>query len=103
MRGVYAERLDVLTRLTRKHLADFVEPRVPVGGMQMPCVFNRDISEREAINAARRADIELFGLTALHASSPHKAGFLMGFAAYEPKELEVAVIKLADVLRALDR
>lgn len=103
MRSVYAERLDVLIRLVRKHLADVVEPRVPVGGMQMPCVFTRDISERAAIDAARRADIELLGLTALHASSPHEAGFLMGFAAYDPKELEVAVIKLADVLRALSR
>jgi GntR family transcriptional regulator/MocR family aminotransferase len=49
MRGVYADRLDVLVRLVRKHLADFVEPRVPVGGMQMPCIFIRNIPEREAI------------------------------------------------------
>ncbi|AVR87236.1 PLP-dependent aminotransferase family protein [Thauera aromatica] len=108
MRGVYAERLDVLVRLVRKHLADFVEPRVPVGGMQMPCVFIRDIPEREAIDTARRAGIDLLGLTALHASNEHaskeqRAGFLMGFAAYTPTELEVAVKKLADVLRALAR
>jgi hypothetical protein len=35
-------------QLVRQHLADFVEPRVPAGGMQMPCVFIRDIPEREA-------------------------------------------------------
>lgn len=103
MRGVYAERLDVLVRLVRKHLADVVEPRVPLGGMQMPCVFIRDIPEREAIDAARRAGIDLLGLTALHASSKHKAGFLMGFAAYTRDELEVAVKKLASVLLALGR
>lgn len=38
---------------------------------------------------------------ALHASVRHKAGFLMGFAAYAPHELEVAIKKLANVLRAL--
>ena len=103
MRGVYAERLDVLVRLVRKHLADVVEPRVPLGGMQMPCVFIRDIPEREAIDTARRAGIDLLGLTALHASSKHKAGFLMGFAAYTQDELEVAVKKLASVLLALGR
>ncbi len=103
MRAVYSERRDVLARLVRKHLADFVEPKVPDGGMQMPCVFIRDIPEREAIDTAQRAGIDLLGLTALHASSDHKAGFLMGFAAHAPRELEIAVKKLANVLRALDR
>lgn len=103
MRAVYSERRDVLARLVRKHLADFVELKVPDGGMQMPCVFIRDIPEREAIDTAQRAGIDLLGLTALHASGEHKAGFLMGFAAHAPRELEIAVKKLADVLRALDR
>jgi GntR family transcriptional regulator/MocR family aminotransferase len=103
MRAVYAERRDVLARLVREHLRDFLEPRVPAGGMQMPCVFIRDISERAAVDAARRAGIDLLGLTALHVSNRHKAGFLMGFAAHTPHELEVAVKKLADVLRALCR
>lgn len=103
MRAVYAERRDVLARLVREHLRDFLEPRVPAGGMQMPCVFIRDISERAAVDAARRAGIDLLGLTALHVSNRHKAGFLMGFAAHTPHELEVAVKKLAGVLRALCR
>jgi len=108
MRAVYAERRDVLAQLVRQHLADFVEPRVPAGGMQMPCVFIRDIPEREAVESARRVGIDLLGLTALHASRSHAsgrdgAGFLMGFAAHAPHELEIAVKKLASVLRALCR
>lgn len=101
MRAVYAERRNVLARLVRQRLADFVEPRVPAGGMQMPCVFIRDIPEYEAVEAARRAGIDLLGLTALHASSRHNAGFLMGFAAHAPHELESAVEKLANILRGL--
>lgn len=103
MRGVYADRLDVLAGLVRAHLADFVEPRVPAGGMQMPCVLTRDISERAVIDAAARAGIDLLGLTALHASTRHRAGFLMGFAAYTPAEQETAVERLARVLRELER
>ena len=95
-------------RLVRQHLADFVEPRIPAGGMQMPCLFIRDIREGEAVDAARRAGIDLLGLTTLHASRPHasrsnQAGFLMGFAAHAPHEMETAVRTLAKVLRALCR
>ncbi|MBW7900319.1 MAG: PLP-dependent aminotransferase family protein [Rhodocyclaceae bacterium] len=104
MRSVYAERRDALAELVRRHLADFVEPKVPLGGMQMPCLFVRDMDERAVIDGARRAGIDLLGLTALHASGERRqAGFLMGFAAYAPQELEIAVGKLAGVLRALRR
>lgn len=102
MRAVYAERRDVLASLIRQHLADFVEPQVPSGGMQMPCTFIRAIPEREAVESAQRAGIDLLGLTALHASSRHQAGFLMGFAAHAPHELDIAVKKLANVLRQFD-
>ena len=101
MRAVYAERRDVLARLVCEHLGDFLEPRVPAGGMQMPCTLIRDISELSAVDCARRAGIDLLGLTQLHASSPQQAGFLMGFAAHTPHELEVAARKLAQVLQAL--
>lgn len=103
MRAIYAERRDVLARLVRQYLAEFVEPRVPAGGMQMPCVFIRDIPEDEAIDSASRAGIDLLGLTALHASNRHTPGFLMGFAAHAPHEMEIAVKKLANILRALCR
>jgi GntR family transcriptional regulator/MocR family aminotransferase len=103
MRAVYGERRDALELLVRRHLADFVEPDVPDGGMQMPCRFIRDIPELEAMGAAQRAGIDLLGLTPLHAAGASRAGFLMGFAAYAPKELEIAVKKLAQVLRTLDR
>ncbi len=43
MRTIYAQRRDLLAQLLREHLSDCVEPREPAGGMQMPCVFVRDI------------------------------------------------------------
>lgn len=100
MRAVYAERRDVLARLVREHLSDFVEAKVPAGGMQMPCVFTRDVPEPEVVEAARRAGIDLLGLTALHSSNHPRGGFLMGFAAHAPHELDAAVKKLAVILRA---
>ncbi len=101
MRGVYAERLEILTGLVRTQLSAFVEPRVPVGGLQMPCVLTIDLPERAAIDAAERVGVELLGLSALHASGHGEAGFLMGFAAYAPGEIEVAVKRLARAFRTL--
>ena len=89
----------MLSSLVKKHLSSFVEPRVPIGGLQMPCVLTGELSEHAAINAARRAGVELSGLSALHAVRPAKAGFLMGFAAYTPDEIEIAVRKLATALQ----
>lgn len=103
MRGIYAERLEALSGLVRKHLSEFVEPRIPIGGLQMPCVLTCDISERTAIDAARRVGVELLGLSALHAAGSGNAGFLMGFPAYTPMELESAVRKLANALQTVRR
>lgn len=101
MRGVYAARLDLLVRLVRKHLSDFVEPRVPAGGLQMPCALTCNLAERTAVDAARSAGIELLGLSALHAAGDGDAGFLMGFAAYTPLEIEMAVRKLENAFRSV--
>ena len=103
MRSVYAERLEVLVDLVGRYLSDFVEPRVPTGGLQMPCVLMPGLSERAAVEAARQAGIEMLGLSALHATGDPKAGFLMGFAAYTPAEMEVAVRKLAGALQTVKR
>ncbi|MCQ4323873.1 GntR family transcriptional regulator [Stutzerimonas stutzeri] len=102
MRSIYAHRLATLERLVRQHLGAYVEPSVPTGGMQMPCLLTSGLSEQAAINAARRAGIELMGLTGLHASSDCRAGFLMGFAAYTPTELEAAVKQLACAFQTLE-
>lgn len=101
MRGIYAERLDVLASLMRKHLCEFVEPRIPIGGLQMPCMLTCDIPERVAIDAAARVGVDLLGLSALHAGGSGRAGFLMGFAAYTPAELEIGIRKLANALQTV--
>lgn len=102
MRTLYRERRDNLARLIRQHLADYMEPRVPAGGMQMPCEFICSISESEAVNAARRVGVDVLGLTALyHGANRNKPGLLMGFGGYTPYEMEVAIKKLAGALRVL--
>ena len=103
MRGVYAERLGVLGDLVETHLSDFVEAQPPAGGLQMPCLLTCGLSEGAVVHAARRAGIELLGLSGLHAGESGPPGFLMGFAAYTPDEIEVAVRKLASVFQAMTK
>ena len=103
MRQLYGERRDLLARLVGRHLGGYLQPRVPAGGMQMPCLLARAIPEARAVDAARRAGIDLLGLGGLYAGKADQSGFLMGFAAHAPDELEAAVRTLAGVLRGLER
>ncbi|MGB2130672.1 MAG: PLP-dependent aminotransferase family protein, partial [Marinobacterium sp.] len=101
MRALYAERLRVLVDLVQQHLTGFVEPRPPVGGLQMPCVLTCNTPEADVITAARRQGLDLMGLSGLHASGTGTRGFLLGFAAYTAEELNTAVRTLARVFRKL--
>jgi GntR family transcriptional regulator/MocR family aminotransferase len=103
MRTVYAHRRDVLARLLRTHLADWLEPQVPAGGMQMACHLRGGLPEAQLVAAAARAGITLAGLSALYSGTPRHQGVLMGFAAHSPMELEAGVRRLAEVLRTLPR
>ncbi len=103
MRGIYAERLGLLAGLVGKHLDGIAEAQVPAGGLQMPCLLHPGLSERAAIDAARRAGIALLGLSSLYAAGDGKPGFLMGFAAYAPNEIDGAVRTLANALREAKR
>lgn len=103
MRAVYAKRRDILAQLLQTHLGDVLQAYKPDGGMQMPCLLLQDIDEGQAVAAARDAGIDLLGLSSLYAHAPQHRGFLMGFAAYTPGEMQVAVQVLAGVLRSLRR
>lgn len=97
MRNVYVARRDKLASLMDEYLSDYVVYATPAGGMQMPCHLRHGLSEKDIATAARRADIDMLGLTGLYAGSPVSTGFLMGFAAYTEREIEDAVKKLAAI------
>lgn len=103
MRTMYAERLEILAGLVGKHMSAFVEPRVPAGGLQMPCFMKGGFSEQHAVETARRVGIDVMGLSALHANGRGAAGFLMGFAAYTPTEMDGAIRKFAAALTKVAR
>lgn len=99
MRLLYAQRRDILASLIRTHLSDILEPRVPTGGMQMPCLFVCDIDEPDAVRAAQRAGVDVLGLSTLYTGRAPAPGLLLGFAAHAPHEMAVGIKALASALR----
>lgn len=91
MRQVYAKRLTCLDKLVRTHLEEFLEPLPPLGGMQMPCVLICGLSEKVIIEHAKQKGIALTGLSSLYITTPTQTGFLLGFAAYTEREMELAI------------
>lgn len=103
MRSLYAARLDVLAKLVTTHLGAYVVPCKPSGGLQMPCLLKSGTDETAIITAARAEGIELTALSGLWASQQGDPGLLLGFAAYDPGEMEHAVLKLAHIMASLQR
>lgn len=65
----------------------------------MPCLLTCNLAEDNVIESAARMGLSLTGLTRLHATKRARAGFLLGFAAFTPAELESGVRKLEKVFR----
>ena len=91
MRQIYAKRLITLEQLVRTHLKNFIEPMPPLGGMQMPCVLIDRVGEDVIIEQAKQQGITLISLSSLYIGTPKQAGFLLGFAAYTEREMELAI------------
>lgn len=100
MRQLYAKRLITLEKLVRTHLNEFLEPIPPLGGMQMPCVLTCELDEQLIITQAKQQDIALTSLSSLYITTPQKTGFLLGFAAYTDREMELAIQKIREIFIA---
>jgi len=56
-------------------------------------------TEAETIRQAARAGIQLPGLSRLYANPPATGGWLLGFAALSPEEIEAAIQRLEKAIR----
>lgn len=95
MRKVYAARREAMAHAVRRHLGGIVTAHLPPGGLQMPCLLAEGWSEAETIRQAARVGIQLPGLSRLYAAPPSRGGWLLGFAALTPHEIEAAIVRLA--------
>ncbi|MEG1326979.1 MAG: PLP-dependent aminotransferase family protein, partial [Janthinobacterium sp.] len=98
MRKVYAVRRDAMAQAVRRHLPHVVTAQLPPGGLQMPCLLHEDRVELDTIRLAAQAGIVLPGLSRLYATPPERGGWLLGFAALTPHEIDSGIVRLARAL-----
>ncbi|SDM43029.1 GntR family transcriptional regulator / MocR family aminotransferase [Janthinobacterium sp. OK676] len=98
MRKVYAVRRDAMAQAVQRHLPHVVAAQLPPGGLQMPCLLHEDRVELDTIRLAAQAGIVLPGLSRLYATPPARGGWLLGFAALTPHEIDSGIVRLARAL-----
>ena len=98
MRKVYAVRRDAMAQAVRRHLPHVVTAQLPPGGLQMPCLLHEGREELDTIRLAAQAGIVLPGLSRLYARPPERGGWLLGFAALTPHEIDSGIVRLARAL-----
>ncbi|MGK5074666.1 PLP-dependent aminotransferase family protein [Janthinobacterium sp. ZB1P44] len=98
MRKVYAVRRDAMAQAVRRHLPHVVTAQLPPGGLQMPCLLHEGRDELDTLRLAAQAGIVLPGLSRLYATRPERGGWLLGFAALTPHEIDSGIVRLARAL-----
>lgn len=72
---------------------------IPAAGIHLTARFATGIDERAALDAARDADIDLHGISAFYADSPAESGILFGYGGIDAPAIDVALTRLAGVLK----
>ncbi|MCC7599312.1 PLP-dependent aminotransferase family protein [Janthinobacterium sp. FW305-129] len=98
MRKVYAVRRDAMAQAVQRHLPHVVTAQLPPGGLQLPCLLHEGRAELETLRLAAQAGIVLPGLSRLYARPPVRGGWLLGFAALTPHEIDSGIVRLARAL-----
>ncbi|PHV32752.1 GntR family transcriptional regulator [Janthinobacterium sp. BJB312] len=98
MRKVYAVRRDAMAQAVQRHLPHVVTAQLPPGGLQMPCLLHEGRVELDTLRLAAQAGIALPGLSRLYATPPARGGWLLGFAALTPHEIDSGIVRLARAL-----
>ena len=103
MRGVYAQRLDVLLDALRDRLPGALEVSNIEAGLQTSAWFRKKIDGAAVIQAARQRGLDLLALSRFSSGPMDRDGLLLGFAAIDPPEIRRGVKELAAVLAGASR
>ncbi len=100
MRQMYAERLGLLQENARRYLAGAVELPPIQAGLNTPAYLVNGMSSVEAQARAAERDIETSALDMFALKRRDLRGLLLGFAAFDAREIKRGVLTLAEALRS---
>ena len=104
-RALYAERQDVLVRAVRRSLGGLLEVTPAEAGMHLLGWLPDGVDDRDAARAALVREVEvppLSGFRARPARAGDRGGLILGYAAYTPREIDDACVRLGAALGTPD-
>ncbi len=100
MREMYAERLGLLQENARRYLAGVVELPSIQAGLNTPAYLVNGMSSVEAQARAADRGVETVALDAFALKRRDLRGLLLGFAAFDAREIKRGILTLAEALRS---
>jgi GntR family transcriptional regulator/MocR family aminotransferase len=101
MRVLYADRQEALLRAARRELGALLEVPPCETGMHLVGWLADDRNDRAAAQAAASGGIDAPALSSYRVEGQGRGGLLLGYAAFEPRQIRDAVRRLGSVLRPL--
>ena len=101
MRRIYAERQQVLVEEARKNLKGILEVTTAQAGMHLIGWLPDGISDREVSRRAAEVDLNIAPVSTYCISNEVRGGLLLGYTAYDDKQIRQGVKKLARSLNEI--
>lgn len=98
MRGIYEERQQILVAEAKTHLRGRLEISPAEAGMHLIGWLSEGVSDREVAGLAAEAELKIFPISALCVDETLRGGLILGYTAFDEKQIKQGVQKLARVL-----
>lgn len=99
MRGIYAKRQQILVEESMKHLKGLLEIAPDESGMNLIGWLPEGVSDRSVANRAKAMDMRISPISALCLDEKLPGGLLLGYTAFDEKQIKRAVKKLTTVIK----
>ena len=99
--AAYAARRAVLLRRFADDLGRWFELVPATAGFHLAALARRPLDVATLVNLARRVDVGLYPLDAFHASTPARAGLVLGYGAIEAADIDPALDRVRAVLEQM--
>jgi GntR family transcriptional regulator/MocR family aminotransferase len=100
MRALYSSRQEVLVEAARSELRGLLEVETSAAGLHLMGWLPEGLDDREAARVAAEHGVDVQPFSSFCLSKPARGGLVLGYAAYDAREIREGVSRLAEALRA---
>lgn len=103
MRGIYEERQQILIEESKKHLKGLLEIAADESGMNLIGWLPEHIDDRDVSRRAKGVNLRVSPVSALCLDEKLRGGLLLGYTAFDEKQIKRGVKKLAQLIAGFRR